>query len=556
MSLPLQSVAPFIGNTQNRKPRLETGEYFIAINNTDDSLWIMDLSNMENDQGVYGRRGRLPPGIEGATGAVGYKGDVIVANRYDQDGEEVNDLWRINPQNPGDTTGVYGKQGDLPASLIDVESLDFHEGELYALAGDEAENLWRINIDNPSDETGDYGLVGTMAYRDAFRAAIASHKGKLLAVKSRGGADELWNVNPASPGSTSGAYGKVGDLPSGFYLPGGLTSFRNSLYVIDKPYARQPRLWSIDVDSPGDSRELRQWPETFRYVDAVCNLNFIEPAPPAPSPLPAGQYLFVVDTYDRELFVIDTADPDNTTFPYGRRGRIFPSNSNTRIRALVSYNGQLLAFDQRNRILNINVQNPGDGHPPYGYAEKALPGRVYSIAGATVHNSQILLSIEDGNDDSNRNSIWRANPDNWADDRSPYGFRGYLHYFRPNPPSGASPYLSSTGHGLGSHDGSLYSFGRWQNEHGIYRINPNDHDSISSPYGHKGRIEWGYRASATLDSDGTNLFVVAKYYNRDTFSLLRVDPSDPDSDTSPYGPLGDFDAELKSAYVCCFHTII
>ena len=136
MSLPLQSVAPFIDNTQNRKPRLETGEYFIAINSTDDSLWIIDLSNMENDQGVYGRRGRLPPGIEGATGAVGYKGDVIVANRDDQDGEEVNDLWRINPQNPGDISGVYGKLGDLPASLIDVESLAFHDGELYALAGD------------------------------------------------------------------------------------------------------------------------------------------------------------------------------------------------------------------------------------------------------------------------------------------------------------------------------------------------------------------------------------------------------------------------------------
>ena len=161
-----------------------------------------------------------------------------------------NELWRINPSDPDDTSGDFGEVGDLPATLTTPDALAFDEnGDLLCLdsSGDE---LWRINLDTPSDETGDYGLVGDLPSGLTQPNGIAvSPAGDVYVVNvGSGSVSELWKINPADPTDDTGDFGEVGRLPVLAGNARGL-SFNpaGELYLITIG-----TLWLVNPDDPGD----------------------------------------------------------------------------------------------------------------------------------------------------------------------------------------------------------------------------------------------------------------------------------------------------------------
>ena len=72
-----------------------------------------------------------------------------------------NGLWRINPDDPSDETGVYGLLGSLPSGLFTRTGMNYGENKWLVL-DNASDELWRVNPNDPDDETGDYGLVGSL----------------------------------------------------------------------------------------------------------------------------------------------------------------------------------------------------------------------------------------------------------------------------------------------------------------------------------------------------------------------------------------------------------
>ena len=108
------------------------------------------------DSSVTGANlGNLPSGLTNPQG-IGYGDDRWLV--VDTDGD---DLWRINPDNPGDTSGVYGRVGNLRSALGAPRGIGYGDDRWLVVdaAGDD---LWRINPDNPGDISGDYGEVGNL----------------------------------------------------------------------------------------------------------------------------------------------------------------------------------------------------------------------------------------------------------------------------------------------------------------------------------------------------------------------------------------------------------
>ena len=133
-----------------------------------------------------------------------------------------NELWRINPANPGDETGNFGEVGNLPPGLSSPQGLVLHEGMLYCVESNGA--LWRINPANPSDASGVFGEVGNLPSGTGTPRGLASLDGALLCSTSGAVRDELWRINPDNPDDESGVYGVVGLLPAGLTEPRGLVA--------------------------------------------------------------------------------------------------------------------------------------------------------------------------------------------------------------------------------------------------------------------------------------------------------------------------------------------
>ena len=128
----------------------------LCADNGGDELWRVNPVNPSDTSGAFGGLvGSLPAGLGTLVAlllmVVRYTGRTITATNY---GASI-------PDNSSDTSGVYGMVGSLPGDLPNPQGMASHEGSLYCLDGSRGE-LWRVNPDNPSDTSGDYGLVGSL----------------------------------------------------------------------------------------------------------------------------------------------------------------------------------------------------------------------------------------------------------------------------------------------------------------------------------------------------------------------------------------------------------
>ena len=130
--------------------------------------------------------GAFPSGV-GSPDAVGY-GDgrwLVIDNG-------TRELWRFNPDDPGDESGVYGLVGDFPSGLTQPNGIGYGDGRWLAIDIFSRE-IWRLNPDDPGDESGVYGLVGALP-SGPFPNSIGYGDGRWLAVDVT--LDGLWKVQP------------------------------------------------------------------------------------------------------------------------------------------------------------------------------------------------------------------------------------------------------------------------------------------------------------------------------------------------------------------------
>ena len=128
--------------------------------------------------------------------------------------------------------------------------------------------------------------------------------------------------------------------------------------------------------------------------------------------------------------------------------------------------------------------------------------------------------------DDDGNELWRINPADPASTTSPSGKVGDL-------PSGLVQPFAMTSHG-----GHLYVCDDDGNE--LWRINPADPASTTSPYGKVGNLPSGLLTPHAMTSHGGHLYVC----DDDGNELWRINPADPASTTSPYGKVGDLPSGL------------
>ena len=240
-----------------------------------------------------------------AKGAVAsVNGTDLFITDYDDD-----QLWRINPSDPDDTSGDYGLVGSLPADITSPDGLAFRPSD-GALFVSNRTDLWRINPADPDDETGVYGRVGSFPSGLQYGQGMAFRPsdGALFVTDTTG--DELWRINPDAPGNTDGDYGLVGSLPSSVTFPDGL-SFRKSdsaLFV-----AKSNELWRINPADPdditGDYGLVGSFPSGLQKA---YDLAF----------RPSDGALFVADYTDDQLWRINPADPEDETGVYGLVGSL------------------------------------------------------------------------------------------------------------------------------------------------------------------------------------------------------------------------------------------
>ena len=212
-----------------------------VVDSAGDELWRINPDNPGDVSGDYGLVGDLPSGLTNPNGIAYGDGRWLVV---DNTGDE---LWRINPDNPGDASGDYGLVGDLPSGLAAPRGGGYGDSR-WLIVDSSGGELWRINPDNPGDEGGVYGLAGTLPSGLTNPRGIGYGDGRWLVVDSSG--DTLWRINPDNPGDESGDYGLVGDLPPRLTSPNGIGYGDGRWLVVDSTGAT---LWRINPDNPGDA---------------------------------------------------------------------------------------------------------------------------------------------------------------------------------------------------------------------------------------------------------------------------------------------------------------
>ena len=193
-----------------------------VVDSGSDELWRIDPSAPDSTTSPYGNLGTLPSGLTSSQGMTSHDGALLIV---DDSGDE---LWRIDPADPDDTSGDFGEvggpgNGSLPSGLTQPVSMTSHDGALYVVDSD-GEQLWRIDPSNPGSTTSPYGHQGTLPSGLTAGHSMTSHDGALYVADNSG--DELWRINPSDPDSTASPYGNLGTLPSGLTEPRGMTSYR------------------------------------------------------------------------------------------------------------------------------------------------------------------------------------------------------------------------------------------------------------------------------------------------------------------------------------------
>ena len=185
------------------------GQLYAVRDFLPDRLYRINPDDPDDTSGAFGLVGDLPSGLTRASGTTSHNGNLYVIDNDD------NELWQINPANPSSTTSPYGEvggtgNGSLPSGLTEPQGMTSHNGNLYIVDQDDDE-LYRINPANPDDTSGAFGLVGSLPSGLTSSYGMTSHNGNLYVSDTAG--NELWQINPANPSSTTSPYGDQGALP-------------------------------------------------------------------------------------------------------------------------------------------------------------------------------------------------------------------------------------------------------------------------------------------------------------------------------------------------------
>ena len=174
-------------------------------------LWRINTDDPDDETGIYGLIGNLPSGAGTGSGlAISQAGEVYLVNRS---GGQTS-LWRINPDDPDDETGDFGRVGFLPNVL--PRGLAFHpDGDLFLLAS--AAVLYEVDIADPPNST-EVGTIQSMV----LLPAVAFDPNGIGYAAATGTPLGLIRFNIEDPSDVSGDFGVVGDLPAGITSPLGM----------------------------------------------------------------------------------------------------------------------------------------------------------------------------------------------------------------------------------------------------------------------------------------------------------------------------------------------
>ena len=172
-------------------------------------LWSVDISSPANTSGIYGKIGDLPSGwaISGLvwTGSVLYGFGSV---------NSTNSLKVINP----DTGGSGSGGGSLESNIVSPEGAAYDGSNLYMCDNRLGVNsrLYKINPDDPDSSSGGYGDQGVFPSGLSIPSAMCWAGGKLICYNSGPQFADLgiWNINPSDPDSISGDYGHLQNYTS------------------------------------------------------------------------------------------------------------------------------------------------------------------------------------------------------------------------------------------------------------------------------------------------------------------------------------------------------
>ncbi len=175
-----------------------------TLDNSGDELWAVDPRNPGNEGSGYGLVGSLPPALTDPSGLL-YHDDALWTLNVTS---RPNELWKLDPGNPGRVTGGFGNQGDI------YDLWNTNGVALYALGSDiialrTDASWWRINPAAPDDESGDYGQLSS---QNSSANAVTVYNGFLYTLNN---IRQVHRWNPSDPGDSGSQYGLQGQFPTG-----------------------------------------------------------------------------------------------------------------------------------------------------------------------------------------------------------------------------------------------------------------------------------------------------------------------------------------------------
>lgn len=374
---------------------------------TENELFQINPANPETIGTVYGSKGRFRSEIRSA-GGIAYGDGVWLMT--DRSGDE---LWAINPNNAAATlrgtfpplltspTGIaYGS--DPVGRWLVVDSLG-----TQPLAGE----LWRINPNNPSDTSGEFGLIGNLARTlDApagltFLLPLMPTAPHMVDIEAVAGVPIVRVLSAGYGGQQPLSYA-VSELPQGWTFNPATRELTGS----NRTVAGIAQITYTITAANGETTAT-----TFRIIVSTN---------PADMPVERTGVLFVLDDTDDELWAVNPLDTSDTSGDFGRVGRM-PSGLTTIVGATI-LDGDLLVIDRTGRELwRINPANPSDVTGDYGLIGVLPSGLLERPPQSTVSGAAILdgdlFTI-----DTATFTLWRVNPANPSDSSGDYGQVGRI----------------------------------------------------------------------------------------------------------------------------------
>ena len=483
---------------------LDTNGDAIIVNTTGDNIWRIDIDNPSFV--TYGRIGDFPNGLTQVEGfVVDSNGDGIIL-------DSGNDrLWRINLSNPSDVTGDYGIIGSLPLTTLTSISIDSSgDGLVFDNVGND---LWRINLSNPSDTLGNYGRIGDLpsGLINVDDSAI-DNNGDIIFVR-RTPIDDIWRINPANPSDTSGNYGRIGALPSGITGSNGIVIDSNGDAIIVDHEGDD--LWRINLsnlsDTTGDYGIIGDLPNGFLVPDTMSLDS-------------EGRLVLLNNDFYDDIWRIRVNNPSNILAGEGEYGLLgdLPTALASPTGILIDSNGDAYVVESDDSLWRINLSDPDSETGDYG-----LIGTVNSFlspSGLTLESDEAAILI-----DTSLDEIWRIRLD--TPGFVTYGNRGRL-------PGGVT---SVQGVVLDS-NGYVIVTDSTGNE--LWRINPENPSDTSGIYGLIGALPSGITVPNSVGMDANGDFIVANTPSG-ADSLWRININNPSDETGNYGLIGTLSISIS-----------